>query len=116
MSSQQSVVTIFRSRLREDHVDEYREWNRRMGELAQSMKGFVSIETYKGSDGARVSIVEFESMATNVAWRDHPEHRQAQALGRERFYAEYRITVCTRVREAAFQNEPAPDAESAAER
>ena len=36
------------------------------------------------------------------AWREHPEHRAAQALGRERFFASYRIQVCTVDRDYGF--------------
>ena len=35
------------------------------------------------------SLVEFESPEHLRAWREHPEHREAQRIGRERFYEEY---------------------------
>ncbi len=63
-------------------------------ELALKMPGFISIKTFAADDGERVSIVEFESEATHNAWRNHPEHRVAQQLGREKFYSEFRIQVC----------------------
>ena len=40
------------------------------------------------------SIVEFASEETHNAWRGHPEHREAQRLGREKFYSEFSIQVC----------------------
>ena len=96
------LITLFRNRLRpEEHV-EYEHWARRMHELAAKMPGFVSIKTFAADDGERVSIVKFESEAAHGAWRDHPEHREAQRLGRERFYAEFQIQVCTPVRRYAF--------------
>lgn len=88
------IVTIFRSRLRPDHLEEYGRVADRMHELASAMPGFVSFKTFTAADGERVSLVEFESWETHEAWRNHPEHRLAQQLGREKFYAEFRIQVC----------------------
>jgi heme-degrading monooxygenase HmoA len=69
-----------------------------MLELASRQPGFVSIKTFAADDGERVSIVEFESEAAQAAWRAHPEHREAQRLGRERFYAEFEVVVCEPLR------------------
>ncbi len=88
------IVTIFRSRLRAEHEDEYAVWAQRMHSLATDMPGFVGIKTFTADDGERVSIVEFESVETHAAWRNHLVHREAQRLGRERFYSEFRIQVC----------------------
>ena len=65
-----------------------------MHNLATDMPGFVGIKTFTADDGERVSIVEFESEETHAAWRNHLTHREAQRLGRERFYSEFRIQVC----------------------
>jgi len=96
------VITIFRSRLRPENIEEYGRWSRRMDELAAQMPGFIAIKTFNAPDGERVSIVEFESAETMLAWRNHPEHKQAQELGREKFYSEYQITVCQPVRTYSF--------------
>jgi heme-degrading monooxygenase HmoA len=96
------VVTIFRSRLRPKHQDQYLATAARMRELAEAMPGFISFKTFMAQDGERVSIIEFESEETHEAWRNHPEHRATQKLGRELFYAEYRIQVCTVQRQHSF--------------
>jgi heme-degrading monooxygenase HmoA len=75
----------------------------RMYELAAAMPGFVSYREYQAADGESVAIVEFESPETLAAWREHPEHRQAQALGRERWFSEYRVQVCDVAREYSFK-------------
>lgn len=87
------IVTIFRSRLRPEHVEEYYSLAGSVYALAEKMPGFRSAKTFQAEDGERVTIVEFESWETHNAWRDHPEHRIAQQLGRERFYAEFAIQV-----------------------
>jgi heme-degrading monooxygenase HmoA len=88
------VITIFRSRLRPEHQEAYQRTAARMDELAHKMPGFISIKTYQAQDGERVSIVEFESETAHTAWRKHPEHLEAQRLGRELFYSEFQIQVC----------------------
>ena len=47
-------------------------------------------------------IVEFESEETMRHWREQPEHREAQELGRKLFYSEYRIQVCQPIRDYSF--------------
>src|SRR5438128_8676235 len=96
------IVTIFRSRLRSEHEAEYAEWAQRIHDLATTMPGFLSIKGFTAEDGERVSIVEFASEETQRAWRDHPEHRKAQALGRTKFYSEFRIQVCREVKMREF--------------
>jgi heme-degrading monooxygenase HmoA len=96
------IVTIFRSRLRPENEAAYHEEAERIWALAQTMPGFVSLKTFQAEDGERVSIVEFESAETMRAWREHPEHLKAQAMGRELFYSEYQIQVCPVIRQYGF--------------
>ena len=96
------VITLFRNRLRPDDHVEYERWGKRMAELAAQQPGFVSFKTFAADDGERISIIEFASEATQTAWRNHPEHREAQRLGRERFYSEFEVVVCSPLRRTPF--------------
>jgi heme-degrading monooxygenase HmoA len=96
------VVIVFRSRLRPGVESEIVKTGQRMFELASSMPGFLSYKDFVAEDGENVSIVEFESLETLAAWRDHAEHKVAQQQGREKFFAEYRIQVCMPVRAYEF--------------
>jgi heme-degrading monooxygenase HmoA len=95
----QKIVTIFRSRMNSGIDDVYESWAERTFALASAMPGFLSIKTFTAEDGERVSIVEFASEEAHNAWRNHPVHQAAQKLGREKFYSEYKLQVCTMVRE-----------------
>ena len=97
------VVAVFRSRLRPEHAGEFQDLADEMLELAASMPGFISYKCYTSEDGERASIVEFESAECLRAWREHPEHRQAQRIGRERFYVEYSLHVCEPIRSSRFE-------------
>ena len=56
-------------------------------------------------DRERVSIIEFESHEHLLAWRHHPDHSQAQLLGRERFYSEYHPQIWDPVRPYSFSDD-----------
>ena len=88
------IVTIFRTRFKPGNEAEYYEWNARMSALAESQPGYISRKAFIAEDGERVTIVEFEDEQSQAAWRNHPEHKEAQRLGREKFYAEYDLKVC----------------------
>ena len=91
MSSE--VITVFRSRLRPGVEEEYGTLAAEMTALAQGMPGFVDSKTFIHADGERVTVVTFEDIESHTAWKEHPEHREAQDLGRTRFYSEYSIQV-----------------------
>lgn len=97
------VVVLFRTRLRDDAGPDYAPLADRMLELAQAMPGFVSFRHYGAADGERISVVEFESAETALAWRNHPEHGEAQERGRTDFYSWYRLQVCEQLRERVFE-------------
>ena len=65
-----------------------------MSALAATMPGYISRKAFTAEDGERVIIVEFENEETQAAWRNHPEHVEAQRLGRKKFYSEYDLKVC----------------------
>lgn len=98
------VVIVFRARLKSNADQEgLVKLSQRMYELASSMPGYVSYKDFGAEDGESVSIIEFESLEAVAAWREHPEHKQAQERGRTEFFSEYHIQVCTPVRDYRFK-------------
>ena len=97
------MVTVFRSRVRRENLEEYTKMAAKMSGLAQSMPGYISHKGFTAEDGERVTIVEFESEETHRAWAELPAHRKAQQLGRERFYSEFSIHVCKALRSNSFK-------------
>jgi heme-degrading monooxygenase HmoA len=99
----QPVVTVFRSRLRDDaEANGYGKLAARMEARARQMPGFVDFKTFVASDGERVSLVTFDTVAHHEGWREDPEHRSAQQRGRDDFYLEYTISVCSELRRRHF--------------
>ena len=97
------IVTVFRSRVRQENIEEYTKMAEKMSGLAQSMPGYISHNGFTAEDGERVTIVEFESEETQRAWAELPAHRKAQQMGRERFYSEFSIHVCKALRSSRFK-------------
>jgi heme-degrading monooxygenase HmoA len=96
------IVTVFRSRLRPEAVDEYSEWATRMSALAKTMPGYISHKGFVAPDGERVTIVEFEDEETLRGWSRQAEHVDAKKKGRADFYTEYKIQVCNIQRQSTF--------------
>ncbi len=66
------------------------------------MPGLLGAKDFVADDGERVAIIEFDTREHLEAWRDHPQHLDAQRQGRERFYASYSIQICAVERGATF--------------
>ena len=96
------IITVFRSRVKPEALQEYGQWAARMSELARQMPGYVSHKGFVAEDGERVTIVEFESEETLRAWSLHREHAEAKKKGRASFYSEYQVQVCTVLRDSSF--------------
>lgn len=97
------VVIVFRSRLREGaDLAQLDTLGQRMAELAQAMPGFKSYKDFQAEDGEALTLVEFDSLATLQAWRDHPEHQAAQQIARDALLSHYEITVCSPLRAYRF--------------
>jgi heme-degrading monooxygenase HmoA/ketosteroid isomerase-like protein len=96
-------VIVFRSRLRDGVADAYGARADEIYGLATAMPGLVSSTDFVADDGERLALIEFDSAANLAAWRDHTEHRRAQAEGRDRWYARYSLQICAVVRESRFE-------------
>jgi len=102
------LIAVFRSRLKPGVRDEYAAAVDRMNELARTMPGYISHKTFHAEDGERCTIVEFEREEGLRTWRTHPEHIVAQKLGRQKYYTEYSVQVCSLDREAKFKAKDPP--------
>jgi heme-degrading monooxygenase HmoA len=99
MSEEPHVVCIFRSVRTDRSEAAYEQWSERMDELVVAMPGYIGHTSYRDHATARgVTISYFRSMSELVAWKNEPEHLEAQALGRSSFYSEYEIEVAEIVR------------------
>jgi heme-degrading monooxygenase HmoA len=103
------VFVLIRTSLRPGaDLAAYEAMNARMEALVSQIPGYLGIKGYTSEDGDSVAIAQFESHDALLRWRNHPEHREAQRAGRERFYATYDVRVCTVERAYDFSLERKP--------
>jgi heme-degrading monooxygenase HmoA len=107
MTDEPHVACIFRSTRSNDHSAQYDEWSERMDQLVAATPGYLGHANFRDeSSGRGVTISYFKDMASLAMWRDHPVHREAQALGRSTFYDDYEIEVAEIVRHYEWQAQP----------
>src|SRR5262245_59280203 len=83
--------------------DGYERMAERMAELAAEQPGFLGIESARGADGVGITVSYWDSEESIRLWREHAEHRVAQALGRRRWYGRFRLRVGRVERDADFE-------------
>lgn len=97
------ITIVFRTCLRPDaELAELKILGARMAELAAAIPDFVLYKDFAADDGEAISLIEFKSLETLAAWRDHPKPLSAQARGREAFFAANSIQVCDTLRACSF--------------
>lgn len=75
-----------------------------MEALVKESPGFLGMDTARSKVGITVSY--WRSLDDIAQWRNLLEHREAQRLGREKWYSHYTIRVCTVEREYTFERNP----------
>jgi heme-degrading monooxygenase HmoA len=102
------VIVVFRTHVKPQvDLEQLNALHQKMVALVSTMPGFLSVKDFSAPDGEFLVIAEFDSLESVDAWKAHPEHRVAQRRGREEFFADYRIQVCTC--SALRTSQPHPD-------
>lgn len=83
-------AVIFTSLLSAD-TEGYEEMAARMMALAAEQPGFLGVETAK--EGVGITVSYWESLEAIHAWKGVAEHREAQRLGKERWYRAYHLRI-----------------------
>lgn len=96
------LAVIFTNRQAPGHEADYDRTAARMVELAQTIDGFLGIESVRGSDGTGITVSYWRDHEAIREWRSHPEHLDAQASGRSDWYAWYELRVATVERASSY--------------
>jgi heme-degrading monooxygenase HmoA len=97
------VAVIFTS-LQTRDVAGYDDMAARMERLAREQPGFLGVESARSGVGITVSYWATDGDART--WKRVVDHAEAQRLGRERWYASYRVRVARVEREYGFEARP----------
>lgn len=87
------VAVIFTSLRHAGDDEDYGAASEQMFDLVREQPGFLGVESARSDIGITVSYWVDEQAAR--AWKTVAEHRAVQRLGRERWYAGYRVRVAT---------------------
>ena len=99
-------AVIFRSVRTPDWEELYQEHSAKMESLVKNINGYISHHGHRDSDTREgVTISYFESLEAIQEWREHPEHKATQELGKSHFYERYEIEVVKVEREYGWVRE-----------
>lgn len=97
------IVILFRSKLTAAAGADYNQTSDRLEEYVKTLPGFHAVKSFTAEDGERLTVVWWKDKETLKAWRNDPTHREAQEMGRERWYEYYKMDVAEIYRESNFE-------------
>lgn len=93
MEPKPPYYAVIFSAIRTDVEDGYGDTAGRMVELAETMPGYLGIESARNEDGFGITVSYWESEEAIANWKKNAEHREAQRRGRKEWYSEFDIRV-----------------------
>jgi len=91
--------------------DEYLQLAAARRKEVEQIDGFISVERFESlyEEGKLLSLQFWRDDAAIGRWRNHLDHRRAQAMGRGGMFADYRLRVAEVVRDyGPHQRDEAP--------
>lgn len=100
------IAMIFEFTASGEHFDEYMREAAALRPSLSGIEGFISVERFesKTTPGKFVSIGFFADEDAVRQWRNLPEHRRAQQLGRARLFKDYRLRIASVIRDYTISN------------
>jgi heme-degrading monooxygenase HmoA len=97
---------LFEYWLKEEHVEEYTRQSNLLRRLVLDIDGFVSIERFRSEkDPTKILVIGyFKDEEAVQAWRNLPQHRAAQSLGRDVFFSDYQLCMAEVIRDYSMSN------------
>lgn len=95
-------AVIFTS-LKSKNEPEYAEAAKLMEQLAQKQKGYLGYESAR--EGLGITVSYWESLDAIQAWKENIEHIAVQKMGRDAWYAAFKVRVCEVFRDYGFWKE-----------
>lgn len=77
--------------LRTDGDNGYAEMAEKMLALASQQPGFLGVESAR--EGVGITVSYWSDLESIRHWKAHAEHQEAQRLGREQWYASFKLRI-----------------------
>ena len=90
-------AVIFTSLRTDAEHDAYETMARAMDALAAQQPGYLGIESAR--EGIGITVSYWSSLEAIAAWKRNAEHQVARKLGREKWYAGFRLRIAKVERE-----------------
>ena len=106
------IAVIFEVTPAPGYREAYLQAAARIRPLVEKMDGFVSVERFESltQPGKLLSLSIWRDEKALEAWRKLPEHRAMQKLGRESYFADYRLRIAEVSRDYGMkEREEAPE-------
>ena len=108
------LAVIFEVTPAPGHTQEYLDLAASLRPELEKIDGFISIERYASlvNEGKIVSLSFWRDEAALEQWRNLERHRIAQARGRAKIFADYRLRVASVVRDYGMRDRAQAPADS----
>lgn len=93
---------IFTSRRVHGDDDAYATTAKRMIELASQQDGFLGVESVRDAERIGITVSYWRDLDAIRNWHNVAEHRDAQSLGRSRWYDCFKVRICRVERDYGF--------------
>ncbi|MBL4908321.1 MAG: antibiotic biosynthesis monooxygenase [Sneathiella sp.] len=106
------IAVIFEVEPYAEHKQQYLEIAADLATMLRKIEGFISVERFQSltNEGKILSLSFFENEQAVEQWRQLEEHRNAQSIGRDMLFENYRLRVVQVLRDYGKQErEQAPD-------
>jgi heme-degrading monooxygenase HmoA len=95
------IAVIFEVWPKAGHRQQYLDLAAELRPLLEGIDGFISIERFESltEPGKILSLSVFRDEAAIAEWRNLSAHRRAQARGRSKVFAKYRLRIAGVIRD-----------------
>ena len=87
------VCAIFTS-IRTDVQEGYDEMDELTFKEIETNEGYLGCESFRDEDGFGVNVSYWKDMNALKNWKENTLHKKAQALGKEKWYKNYKLRIC----------------------
>ena len=100
------IAVIFEVWPKPEHRQTYLDIAASLRPQLERIDGFISIERFESlsEPGKILSLSFFRDDAAVAAWRNVEDHRHAQAKGRGKVFADYRLRIAGVIRDYGMQD------------
>ena len=96
------IAVVFTS-IRTDVEEGYEKMNELTFKELESIEGYLGYEAFRDENGFGVNVSYWKDMEALKNWRDNTLHQKAQELGKEKWYTNYILRICTVERDYEFE-------------